>query len=65
MARAHRAEVTMIERGELRLTQPLCDREDCAIDKTDFQISVGTQELVRAFVVGGRQISTTNAPRRT
>ena len=46
----------MIERGEPWLAQPLRDRENRAIDKADFEISVGTQQLVRALVVGGRQI---------
>jgi len=48
--------VSVIESSELRLSQALGDGQHGAVDKADFQVSVGPEQINRAFVVAGRQI---------
>lgn len=56
VARPHDAEVAVVERGQLRLAEPLHHRENCAVDKADLQIAVGAQQVVDPLVVLGGQI---------
>jgi hypothetical protein len=38
VARPHRAEVAVVERGELRLAQPLGHGQDGTVEEADFEI---------------------------
>lgn len=56
MAWPHRAEVAMVERGELRLPQPLCHGQDRAVYEADFEVGVGPHQLGGALVIRSRQV---------
>jgi len=56
MAGPNRAEVAMVESGELRLPQPLCNGEDRAVHEADFEVGVGAHQLGGTLIVGGRQV---------
>src|SRR5882757_9994201 len=51
--RAHRAEMSAIEGGALRLSQALSNRQHGAVDKADSQVRVGPKQINRALVVAG------------
>lgn len=48
--------MTVIQRGELRLTEALDDREDRAVDEADIQVGIGPQQLVDTLVVCGEKV---------
>ncbi|HEX3241355.1 MAG TPA: hypothetical protein VHR18_14610 [Solirubrobacterales bacterium] len=48
--------MSMIERGELRLSQALGNGKNGAVDKADLQVGVGLKQINCALVVAGRQI---------
>lgn len=56
MARSHDREVAVVERRELALAEPFGDRQHGAVDEPDFQVVVGSQQLVDASVVLGYQV---------
>ncbi len=56
MPRAHDGEVPVVECGQLRLTQPLDDREYGGIDEAHAQVGVGGKQLSDASIVGRTQI---------
>lgn len=56
MARPHRGEMTVVQRGELRLAEALDDREDRAVNEADIQVGIGPQQLVDALVVCGEKV---------
>lgn len=47
----------MVERGELRLGEPLYHRENRAVDDADLQIGVGVQQLLHPLIVPGDQVN--------
>ena len=56
MARPHGAEVPMVERGELQLTEPLRYGQDSAVHEANFEVGVGSHQLGGALVVARDQI---------
>ena len=56
MARSHRAEVTTVERCELRFTESFDDRQHGRIDEADIEIAIAGDDLFHADVVVLSQI---------
>lgn len=56
MPRPHRAEVSVVKSGELRLSQALGNGQYGAVDKADFQVRVSSKQINCALVVAGRQV---------
>jgi hypothetical protein len=56
VTRPHRREVAVVQRGQLRLSEALHDRQHRAVDEADFQIGIGREQLGRPLVVARHQI---------
>lgn len=56
VARSHRREVAVVQRGELGLTEPLGHSQDAGVDKANLQIGVGVQQFLDPLVIGGNEV---------
>jgi hypothetical protein len=56
VAGPQRAEVAVVERGELGLAEALCDGQDGAVKEADFEVGVGPHQLGRSVVVACGQV---------